>query len=147
MCRSNNEEIITPQHLLDAVGEIRGTPLSTPTADITSEEIFRHRKQLTKHYQDIRHRKNTFWNALQTQYLETLRLIYEKDVSRLSWKKAIIKALIVSQDDQVRSCGIQTENGENIRPVNLLYKIELEIEDYYDAHLGFQQANRAQRHT
>ena len=68
-------------------------------------------------------------------------------MSRLRWKKAIIKALIVSQDEQIRSCVIQTENGETTRPVNLLYKLELEIEDYYDAHLGIQQANRAQRHA
>ena len=66
LCRSNNEEIITPQHLLDGVGEIRVTPLSTPTADITLEENFKHIKQLPKHYQDIRDKKNTFWNALQT---------------------------------------------------------------------------------
>ena len=107
-----------------------------------------------------------FWQALQTQYLETLKftedkisnsfkvvpkvndvcLIYDPEVSRLRWKKKIIKALIVSDDNQVRACIIQTENGETTRPVNFLYRLELEIEDYYEAHLNIQQADRAKRH-
>ena len=33
LCRSENEEIITPNHLLDGIGEICGTPLSTPTLE------------------------------------------------------------------------------------------------------------------
>ena len=63
-------------------------------------------------------------------------LIYDPEVSRLRWKKAIIKALIVSDDNQVRACVIQTENGETTRPVNFLYRLELEIKDYYKAHLN-----------
>ena len=56
-------------------------------------------------------------------------------------------SLIGSQDNQVRACVIQTENRETTRPVNFLYRLELEIEDYYEAHLGLQQADRAQRHA
>ena len=167
LCRSENEEIITPRHLLDGIGEIRGCLLSNPTADITLDRILEYRKDLPKYYQDIKDRKEVFWKALQTQYLQSLKfaedkmgnqfktvpkvndvcLIYDPDIPRLRWKEAVIKALIVSEDKEIRACVIETDTGETTRPVNHLFKLELDIEDHLENNLQVEQSARAQRHA
>ena len=162
LCRTGNEEVITPNHLLNGNGAIQGLNLSDPEAEQVLEDIFKARKQLPATYGHLKQRQETFWKALQTQYLETLKFTKDKmgnnflakpkvgqicliysDVPRLKWKIAVITKLIVSQDGEVRTASIRTENGMTTRSVNHLIPMELEIDDARDAHLAAQQAERA----
>ena len=61
----------------------------------------------------------------------------------MKWKLAVITNLIVSEDGEVRTACIRTENGITTRSVNHLIPMELEIDDARDAHLAAQQAERA----
>ena len=45
--------------------------------------------------------------------------------TRHGWKKGVILELIKSEDLKIRSCKVQTKNGIIVRPVNLLYSLEM----------------------
>ena len=108
-----------------------------------------------------------FWCKLQEQYLETLRftqdkvanrfttvpqvgdlcIVYDPDEPRIRWKLAIIESKVISKDGLCRSCVVKMENTTTSRPVNHLYKLELDLEELYDQNLIDQQKERAQAHA
>ena len=163
LCRTQSEEVITPNHILNGLGSIRGSILSTKIAEDTLEQILESRKELPKFYEQVKKRKELFWEKLQQQYLESIRftadrvankfiatpqvgdicIVYEDSEPRFKWKIAQIKSNVMSKDGQVRSCVIQTENVTTTRPVNHLYKLEIDVEDNFDNALQIQQADRA----
>ena len=58
-------------------------------------------------------------------------IVWCKDPRR-KWRKAVVKELISSQDGQIRQCKICVGTGEQIRPVNQLYSLELTAEKYLE---------------
>ena len=165
LCRTSNEEIITPNHILNGSGAVQGVGLSDPLSEQVLEDILKARKQLPSIYGQIKEKQDKFWEALQTQYLETLKftkdrmgnqfltkpkvgqvcLVYS-DLPRLKWKLAIILQLVQSKDGDYRQALIKTENGTTTRSLNHLYSLELELEDLNDEHLVLQQTSRARVH-
>ena len=166
LCKGDNLQVITPNHLLNVSGEIRESILHTDTAEEVLEQILEARKDLPRHYQLIKDKKLKFWRAFQEQYLETLRftqdkmgnsfkntpqigdicLVYEPDMPRHKWKLAIIKNRVISKDGQCRSCVIKIENRVTSRPNNFLFKLEMELDDDHEAFLRAQQTSRAEKH-
>ena len=165
LCRVTDQEIITPNHILNASGTIQGVNLSDPLSEQVLEDIFRARKQLPAIYNQLKDRQETFWQALQSQYLETLKFTKDKmgnsfttrakvgdvcliysDQPRLKWKLAVIMQLIESKDKEHRQAVIRTENGTTTRSLNHLYPLELEVEDLRDQALVSQQLARAKVH-
>ena len=165
LCRTTNEEIITPNHILNGSGAVQGIGLSDPLSEQVLEDILKARKQLPAVYGQLKERQEKFWDALQTQYLESLRFTKDKmgnqfltrpkvgqiclvysDLPRLKWKLAIILQLVQSKDGEYRQALIKTENGTTTRSLNHLFHMELELEDLRDEDLVLQQANRAKVH-
>ena len=167
LCRGENQQIITPNHLLNASGEIRESMLHSDTAEDVLEQVLESRKDLPRHYQQIKKKKETFWKAFNEQYLEKLRftqdkmgnhfkntpkvgdicLVYDPEVPRSKWKMAIVQSRVISTDGECRSCVIKTENAVTSRPTNFLYKMELQLDDEHEEFLRQQQLNRAQKHA
>ena len=54
------------------------------------------------------------------------------DGPRNGWKKGVILELIHSEDEQLRSCKVQTTHGVIIRPLKLLYSLEISETDTLD---------------
>ena len=165
LCRTSNEEIITPNHILNGSGAVQGIGLSDPLSEQVIEDILKARKQLPTVYGQLKERQEKFWQALQTQYLESLRFTKDKmgnqflskpkvgeicltysDLPRLKWKLAIILQLVYSKDGECRQALIKTENGTTTRSLNHLFPMELELEDLRDEFLVIQQTNRAKVH-
>ena len=165
LCRTTEQEIITPNHILNVSGATQGVNLSDPLSEQVLEDIFRARKQLPSLYGQLKERQEKFWQALQAQYLETLKFTRDKmgnnfttrakvgdvcliysEQPRLKWKMAIIMQLIESEDKEHRQAVIKTENGTTTRSLNHLYPLELEIEDLNDKELVNQQLLRARVH-
>ena len=167
LCRSENQQVITPNHLLNASGAITESILHTEEAEDILEQVLQARKDLPRHYQEIKNKKAQFWKALQEQYLESLRftqdkmgnsfkntpkvgdicLIYDPDVPRHRWKLAIVQSRVISKDGQCRSCVVKSENAVTSRPTNLLYKLEVELDDEHEIFLREQQKSRAAKHS
>ena len=72
---------------------------------------------------------------------------FDPDEPRIRWKLAIIESKVISKDGQCRSCIIKTGNTTTSRPVNHLYRLELDLEELYDKTLVDQQKGRAQAHA
>ena len=167
LCRGENQEILTPNHILNGSGEIRGTLLHSSTADEVLDQVLEARRDLPKHYQQIKVKKDLFWRAFQEQYLETLRftqdkmgnsfkavpkvgdrcLIYSPDEPRYVWKVAVVQSKVISKDGECRSCVIKTDNGITTRPTNHLFRLEMDLDDENEAFLRNQQAERSERHA
>ena len=165
LCRASEQEIITPNHILNGSGAVEGVSLSDPISEKVLEDVLRARRQLPEIYGQLQERQDKFWEALQTQYLETLKFTKDKmgnnfvtrakvgdvcliysDKPRLKWKMAVILQLIESKDGQHRQAVIKTENGTTTRSLNHLYSMELELEDLRDQQLTLQQTQRAKIH-
>ena len=105
----------------------------------TLTKMFRYREQVLNH----------FWKRWRKEYLLELRsanmnistgassnfkigdivLIHEDKVPKHLWKCGRITELYYGRDSKVRSCALQTSSGLIKRPVQLLYKLELDTED------------------
>jgi hypothetical protein len=99
----------------------------------------RYKQQITDH----------FWKRWKKEYLLELRsanftkpisspttfkigdlvLIHEDKMPKHIWKYGIIKELFYGRDSKIRSCALQTSSGLIRRPIQLLYKLELDIND------------------
>lgn len=165
LVKCGQEQVITPNHILNgAAGEETSLLLGVYTED-TLERVLKARKELPEHYQELRKRREKFWEALQTQYLESLRftrdkmsnqflrtpkkndicLIYAED-PRYRWKLAKILRVITSEDGQVRQCEIKTAHGTTTRATNCLFPLELHIEEDAQQDKVEVQIYRADKH-
>ena len=164
LCRTSEQEIITPAHILNGSGAVEGVDLTHPIAEQVIQDVLKARKQLPDVYRDLKDRQDKFWEALQNQYLETLKFTQDKmsnrfktqakvgdvclvysDQPRLKWKMAVISKLTPSSDGQHRQAVIKMANGTTTRPLNHLYPLELEVEDFNDQSLAEQQLSRAKK--
>ena len=78
LCRTTEQEILTPNHILNGGTTIEGTLLSAPTAEQVIEDIQRARKDLPGTYDKMKQRRDQFWQPFQTQYLEHLRFTEDR---------------------------------------------------------------------
>ena len=115
------------------------------------EEVLKSRKEIPALFRQVQILREQFWKNLWAQYLDKLRFTYDKkqnrfvkkpevgevciiwdDGPRNGWKKGVILELIYSEDEQLRSCKVQTTNGIIIRPLKLLYSLEISETDTLD---------------
>ena len=166
LCRNNEQEILTPNHILNGCTSVQGTLLSAPTAEQVIEDVQRARKDLPATFEKIKHRRDQFWQTFQTQYLETLRFTQDRMANnfqrrpkrgdiiiihspdpRHKWKLGTIEQLIISADGECRQVIVRTENTVTTRSTAHCYPLELELEDANDEFLAQQQMERAQVHA
>ncbi|GFQ90716.1 DUF5641 domain-containing protein [Trichonephila clavata] len=99
---------------------------------------------------EIEHLKqviNNFWRRWRKEYLLELRsanftntiatpskfkigdvvLLHEDKMPKHLWKCGVIRELFYGRDSKVRSCAVQTSSGVIKRPIQLLYKLELDL--------------------
>ena len=164
LCRTSEQEIITPAHILNGEGGVEGVNLSHPIAEQVIEDILKARNQLPEVYKQIKNRQDTFWEALQTQYLQSLKFTSDKmgnnfkttakagdvclvysDQPRLKWKMAVILRIVESSDGQSRQAVIKMSHGTTTRALNHLYPLELEVEDNDETAKVAQQTVRAKK--
>ena len=132
---------------------MEGANLSDPISEKVLEDVLRARRQLPEIYGQLQERQDKFWEALQTQYLETLKFTKDKmgnnfvtrakvgdvcliytDQPRLKWKMAVILQLIESKDGQHRQAVIKTENGTTT-PNKSLMNVESYVFFFFRIHL------------
>ena len=108
------------------------------------EEVLIIRNELPDLFKQVQRLREQFWQSLWAQYLDKLRFNRDKKKNRFAkvpkvgevciiwqdgprhgWKKGVILELIKSEDLKIRSCKVQTKNGIIVRPVNLLYSLEM----------------------
>ncbi|GFR08995.1 DUF5641 domain-containing protein [Trichonephila clavata] len=56
-------------------------------------------------------------------------LLHEDKMPKHLWKCGVIRELFYGRDSKVRSCAVQTSSGVIKRPIQLLYKLELDLND------------------
>ena len=70
----------------------------------------------------------SFTSGLQPRERQVV-IIDDNEIPRGCWKLGIIKKLILNSEKNVKACELRTSNGKTlIRPVNLLYPLELEVD-------------------
>ena len=123
------------------------------------EEVMISRKEIPALFKQTQLLRDKFWVGLWSQYLDKLRFsedkmnnkyskipkvgevcIIWKDGPRNSWQKGVILELLYSDDDKVRSCKVKTQHGIIIRPLNLLYSLEMSEHDTYERSFHIDQA-------
>lgn len=133
---------LTPSHFLigKRVNSLPEISYSSPKSNkLTLTKKLRYREQITNH----------FWKRWRKEYLLELRsanfttptnspsnfkvgdvvLIHEDNVKKHLWKCGLVKELFFGRDSKVRSCELQTSSGRIKRPIQLLYKLELDFDD------------------
>ena len=115
------------------------------------EEVLKSRKEIPALFRQVQILRDQFWKNLWSQYLDKLRFTSDKtqnrfvkipnigevciiwdDGPRNGWKKGVILEHIYSEDKQLRSYKVQTVNGVIIRPLKLLYSLEITETDTCD---------------
>ena len=148
---SGSYEVITPSHLLGGGNPSFDSDFTGLDRDVVKEAILREQNDLPHLFRQTQERLSSFWITFWDQYLVSLRFSNDKmankfimvpkvgDVCivwckdpRRKWRKAVVKELISSQDGQIRQCKICLGTGEQIRPVNQLYSLELTAEKYLE---------------
>ena len=165
MIKTGENQIITPNHILNGAGVQQGTQLSGAFTEDVLEHVKRARRELPSQFEELKERRNKFWKALQEQYLESLRftrdnmsnkftrqpkvgdvcIIYSEDPRR-KWRMAIILRKIQSQDGECRQCEIKTAHGVTTRAINHLYPLELQVEEDAEQEMVEVQQFRANKH-
>ena len=116
--------------------------------EIFLEEVLRSRTELPALFKHVQVLRETFWQRLWSQYLDKQRFPFVKAEKRYSkmpeigeiciiwdngprngWKKGVILELIKSSDSQIRAAKVKTEHGILIRPLKLLYSLEMKETD------------------
>ena len=165
LIKTGENQVITPNHILNGAGVQQGTQLSGVFTEDILEHVKRARRELPRQYEEQKERRNKFWKTLQQQYLESLRFTHDKmsnkfrrqpkvgDVCiiysedpRCKWRMAIIMRKIQSQDGEVRQCEIKTEHGVTTRAINHLYPLELQVEEDAEQEMVEVQQFRANKH-
>ena len=143
LCKVQGDKIITPAHFLGIQNDHDPNVTYVDKVQFLQEAI-RSRDNINVLHQDTERLREKFWIALWAQYLDNLRfsrtntgnrhtrepkvndvcIIWDAS-PRNNWKKAVITELIKSEDNNIRSCRVKTAKGEMIRPVNMLYSLEL----------------------
>ena len=150
LCEVGNSEVITPAHFLNCNNSLE-KEISAMDKELFFEEVLKSRKDIPALFRQVQILRDQFWKNLWSQYLDKLRFAYDNtqnrfvkkpnigevciiwdDGPRNGWKKGVILELIYSEDEQLRSCKVQTSNGVIIRPLKLLYSLELSETDTLD---------------
>ena len=166
LVKCGQEQVITPNHILNgAAGEETSLLLGVYTDD-TLERVLKVRKELPEHYQELKKRREKFWGALQMQYLESLCFTRDKmsnqflrtpkkndiclvyaDDPRYRWKLAKILRVITSEDGEVRQCEIKTAHGTTTRATNCLFPLEIQVQEDAEQDRVEVQLYRANKHS
>ena len=145
-------EVITPAHILGGGNPNFQNDFTGLDRDAIKEAVLREQNNLPHLFRQTQERLSKFWEALWDQYLVSLRfsedkignkykkipkigdvcIVWHKDPRR-KWKKAIITEVIPSADGMVRQCKIKMDKAECIRPVNQLYSLELNADEYVES--------------
>ena len=158
LCRDGNQEVITPAHFLNSYNNME-KEISNLDKERFLEEVMNVRKELPALFKQTKVLRDKFWTNLWSQYLDKLRFTQDKtknkyskvptigevciiweDSPRNSWKKGIILELIYSEDGKIRSCKVKTQNGIIVRPLKLLYSLEMSETDTYERNYHIDQA-------
>ena len=158
LCKVGEEEVITPAHFLNSYNNLE-TEISSMDKERFLEEVMISRKEIPALFKQTQLLRDKFWVGLWSQYLDKLRFsedkmnnkyskipkvgevcIIWKDGPRNSWQKGVILELLYSDDDKVRSCKVKTQHGIIIRPLNLLYSLEMSEHDTYERSFHIDQA-------
>ena len=150
LCEVGNSEVITPAHFLNCHNNLE-KEINSMDRERFFEEVVRSRKEIPALFKQVQILRENFWTNLWAQYLDKLRFSYDKtknrfikvpkigevciiwdDGPRNGWKKGVILEFIQSEDEQFRSCKVQTANGVIIRPLKLLYSLEITETDTLD---------------
>lgn len=150
LCEVGNSEVITPAHFLNCNNSLE-KEISALDKELFFEEVLKSRKDIPALFRQVQILRDQFWKNLWSQYLDKLRFAYDNtqnrfvkkpnigevciiwdDGPRNGWKKGVILELIYSEDEQIRSCKVQTSNGVIIRPLKLLYSLEISETDTFD---------------
>ena len=150
LCEVGDSEVITPAHFLNCNNSLENQ-INAMDKELFFEEVLKSRKEIPALFRQVQILREQFWKNLWAQYLDKLRFTYDKkqnrfvkkpevgevciiwdDGPRNGWKKGVILELIYSEDEQLRSCKVQTTNGIIIRPLKLLYSLEISETDTLD---------------
>lgn len=165
LIKTGENQVITPNHILNGAGVQQGTQLSGAFTEDVLEHVKRARRDLPTQFEELKERRNKFWKALQEQYLESLRftrdnmsnkftrqpkvgdvcIIHSEDPRR-KWRMAIILRKIQSQDGECRQCEIKTAHGVTTRAIIHLYPLELQVEEDAEQEMVEVQQFRANKH-
>ena len=149
LCEVGGSEVITPAHFLNCHNNLE-KEINAMDKELFLEEVLKSRKEIPALFRQVQILRDLFWKNLWSQYLDKLRFTTDKtqnrfvklpkigevciiwdDGPRNGWKKGVILELIHSEDKQIRSCRVQTVNGVIIRPLKLLYSLEIEESDTF----------------
>ena len=143
LCSVGEGNVITPAHFLNSYNNME-TEINSVDREKFLEEVLIIRNELPDLFKQVQRLREQFWQSLWAQYLDKLRFSRDKKKNRFAkvpkvgevciiwqdgprhgWKKGVILELIKSEDLKIRSCKVQTKNGIIVRPVNLLYSLEM----------------------
>ena len=143
LCSVGEGNVITPAHFLNSYNNME-TEINSVDREKFLEEVLIIRNELPDLFKQVQRLGEQFWQSLWAQYLDKLRFNRDKKKNRFAkvpkvgevciiwqdgprhgWKKGVILELIKSEDLKIRSCKVQTKNGIIVRPVNLLYSLEM----------------------
>ena len=147
LCISGKGNVVTPAHFLNCYDNVE-TEVNSLDKEKFLEEVLIARKELPALFRQVQLLREQFWQSLWAQYLDKLRFSRDKEKNRFAkvpkvgeiciiwqdgpryaWKKGVILELIKSEDQKIRSCKVKTVNGVIVRPVNLLYSLEMSETD------------------
>ena len=165
LVKCGQDQVITPNHILNGAPTDHGSHLSGIHTEDILEQVLQARKELPKYYEEMKKRRTEFWKALQNQYLETLRFtrdtmsnkflrtprvgdicILHADDPRYKWRLAVILKTIISQDGECRQCEIRTSHGVTTRATNCLFPLEIEVEEDMEQQRVETQRYRSEKH-